>query len=402
MNFDGHNINLKVDTGSSETYLVYGGWYESLYGRGSCKDLISGCYFCPPTDPCDLDTLLAQKIEELEYIDGDVVSYVNRNVTINFGERKISKFQIGLMVGCSRVDKDIQPYALLGLSSSLPQEPHAQVKTPSFIKQLVDAGEISHSTISIHVSKLSRGLSGQLVLGESMPQSKDTTLLPLREASYYDDTLGVVVSAVWVRSPSSSSPMMELPEVGLSVGIDTGADVTTVPEKLFSMLWEAIEKEFGRERVDGTRMVTSQPTDGKTDAIIDHHDQFWCRKSVAKRLPVIIIQVDVKSTLEVHLSNHVNVCDGEWCMLSVIDRVHPNEPFDALILGGPFFIDHDVSIDFDDGVVGIRTRSRPAANKIISMRKWNKFRTPLCRRRVQHRSGVAGLIERCLGRPEDD
>ncbi|KAF4655744.1 hypothetical protein FOL46_008132 [Perkinsus olseni] len=288
MNFDGHNINLKVDTGSSETYLVYGGWYESLYGRGSCKDLISGCYFCPPTDPCDLDTLLAQKIEELEYIDGDVVSYVNRNVTINFGERKISKFQIGLMVGCSRVDKDIQPYALLGLSSSLPQEPHAQVKTPSFIKQLVDAGEISHSTISIHVSKLSRGLSGQLVLGESMPQSKDTTLLPLREASYYDDTLGVVVSAVWVRSPSSSSPMMELPEVGLSVGIDTGADVTTVPEKLFSMLWEAIEKEFGRE---------------------------------------------------------------------LIDRVHPNEPFDALILGGPFFIDHDVSIDFDDGVVGIRTRS---------------------------------------------
>ncbi|KAF4756556.1 hypothetical protein FOZ62_012207, partial [Perkinsus olseni] len=319
--------------------------------------------------------------------------------TLEVGERTVDNLEIGLMVGSTLAEKGLQPYAMLGLS--LPRlDPTVELETPSLLEQLVSAGEIPHSTISIHVSKLSRGLSGQLVLGESMPQSKDTTLLPLREASYYDDTLDVVVSAVRVRSSSSSSsPMIELPEVGLSVGIDTGADVSAVPEKLFSMLWEAIEKEFGRERVDGTRMVRSQPIDGKTDAIIDHHDQFWCRKSVAKRLPAIIIQVDVKSTFEVHLSNHVNVCEGEWCMLSVIDRVNPNEPFDALILGGPFFIDHDVFIDFDDGVVGIKTRSEESS---IDLELPGSSKDAWGGQRTTDSAGTPCFIELFRGRMVDD
>ncbi|KAF4709050.1 hypothetical protein FOZ63_003100, partial [Perkinsus olseni] len=237
MNFDGHNINLKVDTGSPMTYLVYGGWYESVYGRGSCKDLISGCYFCPPTDPCDLDTLLVQRIHKANYIGGHSVMLVKRKVTLEVGERTVDNLEIGLMVGSTLVERGLQPYAMLGLS--LPRlDPTVEAETP-LLEQLVSAGEIPHSTISIHVSKLSRGLSGQLVLGETMPQSQDTTLLPLQEASYYEDTLDVVVSAV---------------EVDINMGIDTGADVTVVPEKVYSMLWEAIEREFGRERVDGTRM----------------------------------------------------------------------------------------------------------------------------------------------------
>ncbi|KAF4755864.1 hypothetical protein FOZ62_009619, partial [Perkinsus olseni] len=222
MNFDGHNINLKVDTGSSETYLVYGGWYESVYGRGSCKDLISGCYFCPPTDPCDLDTLLTQRIHKAIYIGGHSVMLVKRKVTLEVGERTVDNLEIGLMVGSTLVERGLQPYAMLGLG--LPRlDPTVEAETP-LLEHLVSAGEIPHSTISIHVSKLSRGLSGQLVLGETMPQSQDTTLLPLQEASYYEDTLDVVVSAVEVRTSSSSSPMMELPEVDINMGIDTGAD----------------------------------------------------------------------------------------------------------------------------------------------------------------------------------
>ncbi|KAF4692171.1 hypothetical protein FOZ60_013911 [Perkinsus olseni] len=287
---DGHLVNLLIDTGSHITYLVYGGWYESLYGRGSCKYLISGCYFCSPTDPCDPDSLLAQRVEKLEYVDGDVVSYVNRNVTINFGERKISKFQIGLMVGCSRVDKDIQPYALLGLSFSLPREPHAQVKTPSFIKQLVDAGEIPQPTVSIHVFKFSVGMNGRLVLGQPLERTEGTTVVP------------------------------ENAEGELSVAFDSGDDVTTLPRPVFSMVWEAIEAEFGPDRVDGSKMLRfNSKNDQRLTAFIDANGRIWSRKRVVRYLPVIVIKVDDTFSFELPLTSHVRVCEGSWCRLMVID-----------------------------------------------------------------------------------
>ncbi|KAF4725038.1 hypothetical protein FOZ62_022585, partial [Perkinsus olseni] len=94
MNFDGHAIKLAIDTGSPMTYLVYGGWYESLYGRGSCKDLISGCYFCPPTDPCDLDTLLRQDVYSVRFTDGYSMKFVYRKVTLKVGNRKIKDLHV--------------------------------------------------------------------------------------------------------------------------------------------------------------------------------------------------------------------------------------------------------------------------------------------------------------------
>ncbi|KAF4705272.1 hypothetical protein FOZ62_023364 [Perkinsus olseni] len=111
MNFDGHMIKLLVDTGSDFSYLVYGGWYESLYGPGSCKYLISGCYFCPPTDPCDLDTLLAQRVDEQLYGGGDVNKFVSRKVNVKVGKRRIHNITIGLMVGSTRVLGNKQPLA---------------------------------------------------------------------------------------------------------------------------------------------------------------------------------------------------------------------------------------------------------------------------------------------------
>ncbi|KAF4712279.1 hypothetical protein FOZ62_004406, partial [Perkinsus olseni] len=119
MSFDGHVIKLAIDTGSSKTYLVYGGWYESLYGRGSCKYLISGCYFCPPTDPCDLDSLLSQDVYVVQYADGSSMSLVYRKVTLKVGNRKIKDLYVGLVVNSSAVTTGVQPSAYLGLSSRL-------------------------------------------------------------------------------------------------------------------------------------------------------------------------------------------------------------------------------------------------------------------------------------------
>ncbi|KAF4731765.1 hypothetical protein FOZ63_003682, partial [Perkinsus olseni] len=208
MNFDGHIINLAVDTASYKSYLVYGGWYESLYGPGSCKYLISVCYFCPLNDPC---------------------------------ERR----------------------------DSLP----------------------THETL--------------------MEERNDRC-----ECMCSQGCIDVVV--------------------------DTCADATVVPDKVFSMIWAAVEVEFGRDRVDGSGKALSTKS-RKLAAYVDAKGWIWFRKSVIERLPVVAVQVHAASSFEVHLSNHVQVCDG-----------------------GPFFVDHDVHIDLDSGVIGLVTPGSLVVKEIAS------------------------------------
>ncbi|KAF4672909.1 hypothetical protein FOL46_008151 [Perkinsus olseni] len=310
MNFDGHIINLAVDTASYKSYLVYGGWYESLYDPGSCKYLISGCYFCPPNDSCDLDSLLAQKVYKTRYGNGEVVRYVNRKVNSITTERELTKLEIDLVVWSSRVKRGIQPFAMLGLSLPKPGA-NEETKAPSFLKQLVRTGAIPYLTIAVHVSKFSLGLNGRLVLGEPVVEVKDATLFPLTRPSWRNGTIVVSACAAKVRSPSSSERVAELTNLQgcIDVVIDTCADATVVPDKVFSMIRKTIEVEFGRDRVDGTGKAPSTKS-RKLAAYVDAKGWIWFRRSVIERLPVVAVQVHAASSFEVRLSNRVQVCDG--------------------------------------------------------------------------------------------
>ncbi|KAF4753710.1 hypothetical protein FOZ63_011520, partial [Perkinsus olseni] len=139
MSFDGQPINLFVDSASFMSYLRYGGWYESIYGPNSCKDLVSGCYFCPPTDPCDLASLRTRKIHSVKYAEGREDEFVLRRVSLWVGKRKVENIEIGLMVGSTRIESGAQPLAMLGPAHLTP-ETDAEVDMPSFIGQLVNAG----------------------------------------------------------------------------------------------------------------------------------------------------------------------------------------------------------------------------------------------------------------------
>ncbi|KAF4733745.1 hypothetical protein FOZ63_021816, partial [Perkinsus olseni] len=332
------------------------------------------------------------RVEKLEYVDGDVVSYVNRNVTINF-------------------DKDIQPFALLGLSFSLPQEPHAQVKTPSFIKQLVDAGEIPQPTVSIHVFKFSVGMNGRLVLGQPLERAEGTTLFPLVKPVWAQHMVAILVSAVWVKGSSTKSrPMGPTLEENsfppgnakgeLPVAFDSGDDVTTLPRPVFSMVWEAIEAEFGLDRVDGSKMLRfSSKKDKRLTAFVDANGRIWSRKRVIRHLPVIVIKVDDTFTFEVPLTRHVRVCTGSWCRLMVIDAGKSQNDF---VLGRPFFAQYRLHVDFGARVVGLTTLRKTVVEKVVSDESWIKHRAPRCKRRVQRSRGVAEVLRRCIGRSEHD
>ncbi|KAF4745790.1 hypothetical protein FOZ62_015991, partial [Perkinsus olseni] len=247
MIFDDQPLNLFVDSGSSESYLVYGGWYESLYGSGSCKDLISGCYFCPPTDPCDLKGLLTQNVVELGFADEDIVRFVYRAVTLKLGdEREITNLQIGLMVGSTRAERGVQPIPLLGLS--LPS-PGLEREQPSLLRQLVKARVVSKAAFSVHVSEALGWMTGQLMLGEDTGKIGNVTTFRLGEFSRAKRVVGISASAVLVKRSSDHVQEFSKKRKHSKVIIDTGTCETVLPTELFVTILETLEAELGQHRV---------------------------------------------------------------------------------------------------------------------------------------------------------
>ncbi|KAF4757804.1 hypothetical protein FOZ63_025804, partial [Perkinsus olseni] len=375
MNFDGHKIKLHVDSGSEWSYLVYGGWYESLYGPGSCKDLISGCYFCPPTDPCDLDGLLNQSLVTVRYSDGDVVKFAHRDVTLKIGKRKISNLRIGLMVGMTFADttSDIQPYAQ---------------RTGSRC-----AGALPRAAHEVYASYR---------LDLCVEALESATFFPLRDAPQVAGvTNAIYVSAVWVKDSYVDDQTMKLDGKSYTVVIDAGAGVTIVPEEVFSMIWEAIEVKFGADHVDRTGKDRS-PTDPSLAVYVNDDGEICSRRDLVKDLPVIAIQAESTSAFEVRVSDHAQICDGHWCRIHIIDRLPVDGSRNQFLLGRPFFAQYDISFDYRRNLFGIRTSEKPVVKMAASMDAWNKDISPPCRRVVKRRYGITWLVRSCLGKQQDD
>ncbi|KAF4692195.1 hypothetical protein FOZ60_013936 [Perkinsus olseni] len=135
----------------------------------------------------------------------------------------------------------------------------------------------------------------------------------LFNSEYLNDTLMDRPRVAWyakfalrtlcVRSPSSREQVAELTNSQgcIDVVVDTCADATVVPDKVFSMIWAAVEVEFGRDRVDGSGGAPSVKS-RKLAAYVDAKGWIWFRKSVIERLPVVAVQVHAASSFEVHLS----------------------------------------------------------------------------------------------------
>ncbi|KAF4659535.1 hypothetical protein FOZ61_004664 [Perkinsus olseni] len=371
MEFDGWPVRLFVDTGSDKSYLVYGGWYESIYGLGSCQYLRTGCYFCPPTNPCNLTTLLSQKIHPVHFGSGRSVDIVIRNVTMKVGEREIRNLQMGLVVGCTRTQSGLQPYALLGLSiPSRSSAGEGGAVMPPFLKQLTSLRQIPQTAFSVHASKLSVRITGQLVLGEFPEETSAMTTFPLVGFSLAKAPFAITVSEVQVRSSTIRERVRSLnltkEQQPHEVVIDTGCSWTHVPDKFFTMVLDAIQAEVGPERV-GWRSVRTQPTDVQgLDAVLKSDDCIVVHRTIVDRLPVLVFKDKDAGTFKLHLSNHVQVCDEVgWCQISLGRSFKAYPTFDAFQLGRPFFVEHDLYVNFNRGVVGIAAPPRPVVNEAV-------------------------------------
>lgn len=396
MNFDGQPIKLFVDSASDMSYLVYGGWYESIYGKGACKYLRSGCYFCPSTNLCDLNSLRTQKIQNVTYgKGGQRDEFVHRTMTLKIGQQEVENFQVGLLVGSTRIELGLQPYAVLGLSLS-PAQSRPVVRMPPPLEQLVSSRIISTTAFSVHASEFSVGINGELVLGRSRGTPKDMVMFPLRTVSWNKVASGLFATRVRVSSPSGYNEVIDYSngEGYRSVVIDTGTDSTPVPKEVFSMVLRAIEFEVGQDRVAHSLETVKSKSHEKFDAYVNPKRQIRVRRKILEQLPVMEIQADSGSVFEVNLSQHIHSCAREWCRLLVTDRLRSDPSFDNFILGWPFFAQRDVYVDYEQRTIGFATQAKPATMKIASMEEWHAIRSPPCRRRSGLTSALARLFRR--------
>ncbi|KAF4734583.1 hypothetical protein FOZ62_011015, partial [Perkinsus olseni] len=272
MNFDGYPLKLAVDSGSAESYL----------------HLVTGCYFCPSTDPCDLDSLRTQETHKLKFISGCSVDIVVRNVTLIVGEKQFRNFRIGLMVGNNGLDRCAQPYALLGLSIT-PANTTTE-RLPSTLQQLVKAGGISETAFSMHVSKLYVGISGSLVLGREPQNTTSMISFPLVRPRWARQAFAIAASVVRVKSPSTTDQVIDLTgrQTKLEVVVDTGTARTKLPTDVFSMVLAAITAEFGFNHVRWSES-THQQQEAELLAYSDEGGHIWVRQNLVGQLPVVVV-----------------------------------------------------------------------------------------------------------------
>ncbi|KAF4694586.1 hypothetical protein FOZ63_003924, partial [Perkinsus olseni] len=207
------------------------------------------------------------------------------------------------MVGSTRIESGAQPLAMLGPAHLAP-ETDAEVDTPSFIGQLVGTRR-------------------------SPPEDPKFDFLSPND-SFLDQ--------ISQRYCCFSSPRTTRPP---RIDNDTGADATVVPKKVFAMIWEALEWELGDDRSANRSELSHSIQLDEVDAFVDINGWIWFHTSVMDYLPVIAIDIDTESTLEMLLSQHVQVCKGEWCRLLVTDKLPFDKALDVFILGCPFFTEHD-------------------------------------------------------------
>ncbi|KAF4744531.1 hypothetical protein FOZ62_009017, partial [Perkinsus olseni] len=266
---------------------------------------------------------------------------------------------MGLLINSTRVEEEIQPNAMLGLGLPPPKFDPG-LGTTSFVEQLVEAEALARYIISIHTTRLSEGITGQLVLGKETKRAEDTVSLRLVDLPSTSGAIAGFISAVYVTSTSAD------PAVTCHyVHFDTGCDSTFVPSEVFARILEAFEVEFGPDRVNWKK--SSRPSsmnEQELAAFIDDEEDLWFRESVAERLPALVIQADSSSTFKLHLSNHAQVCESGWCRLQVIDASSVNLPPDLFILGRFFFLEYHLTVDLDREIVLLESYKKHLVKQI--------------------------------------
>ncbi|KAF4655735.1 hypothetical protein FOL47_009315 [Perkinsus chesapeaki] len=412
LELDGQPITLLADSGSHATTVISGDWYEHLYGKGSCKYVVSGCYFCPASDPCNLESLSNAEVNEIGYGDGKIVHFSTRTVSLKVGKTVLNDFTVGLIINSTAVRRNEQPFAILGLDMKLEVLANSADRKLStqltFLDQLVYAGVIARNTFAIYASDHNQGINGQLVIGGQARENQakgEVMALPFWTDRVSSQLAFDVRAAEAVATTTNEIQRIDFANEGkrLRAFLDTGATATVLDEAIFKLMWKAIETEFGSKNVDAS-MSSSDPTEftdrKELSVCICYDGSLWIRKKLINRLPVIKLEVNSEPHISiVHLSlrNHIQACQSGWCIISVQHYLPVDHTGDFIILGEHFFLQYDTHIDLSKKVVSLSLPKRPVKVRYQSVAEYNEHHYPVCRNVGKRQAGMSWLVRSCFG-----
>ncbi|KAF4742051.1 hypothetical protein FOZ63_014016 [Perkinsus olseni] len=332
---DGQPLNFRVDSGSARSFAIYGPSYEALMGRASCSRITSGCYFCPPDNPCD--DILSRKRWKTTFGDGDEFEYVQHNVTLIIANKTVHGFKLGLAINYSTGrGKEVDVYGLVGLSFGLSGVPE------TFLEQLQKRQVISNLTYSIRADGQGPLISGNLTLDDN--SAFGVPPLPLsRHARLFK---GLIIQ-VWSLTllGSNGDPLTRQRNVDVQTEhisavalVDSGATALDVSdadfESMVKISVEALRRDCRKSHLlDTGQIIWEDPDTG-----------IYTIKTLAvPYLPTLVYSVGEdpdRTEIRIQPEHYVSGCDTVSCQLDIALTPHG-----YICLGHPLFRAYDVKFD---------------------------------------------------------
>ncbi|KAF4670104.1 hypothetical protein FOL47_002222 [Perkinsus chesapeaki] len=309
VNIDGNPLQLTVDNGSPDTFVVYRDWYEDKYGKDACKTLPSGCYSCP--SECDP---YAKEVFVRSFNDGSKYFMVYLKGALSVNGKMVGDIEFGLVLDFipnPRTPNQF-PFSLFGIGyDSIPghytvlHQLHARKLVPEF------AYQICSPTPPLV-------FAGQLVLGSSQGAcsiQQPMAILPMVMSPTLSGPSSAILSYGLVSSKKHDAFVRPL--ANLVVRFDTGTGSLAFPEYIFMDVKEKLINFASR---DSGRTVDAKVVNGL----------LYVGFPALQYLPTLTFSVGVKEK------------PFEWCTLRIL-YVGKH-----IILGRPFFLSYFLGADLEN------------------------------------------------------
>ncbi|KAF4746274.1 hypothetical protein FOZ63_026971 [Perkinsus olseni] len=246
---DGQSLNLLVDTGCSEFFVIERGFLTRTRSSNACEQSIFGCYECA-SGHCETN------VAEVRYDDGGHARHVQHRGTLELGGQVVPDGEFGLLVDYTPVSHT--PHASLGLGL------HLHSSNIRVMKQLTDRGLIERDDFSIYFKPDNRqeGVEeGELILGGEDP------------SKYRGPTLTAAlpwfVNAWVLRLEGFAVDGQLIPKSKFYVNVDSGTSRFWLPYSVFTTVLHTLEayataasgRSIKFEKIDRNRLALPKCSD---------------------------------------------------------------------------------------------------------------------------------------------
>ncbi|KAF4724511.1 hypothetical protein FOZ63_025650 [Perkinsus olseni] len=172
----GQRVDLLLDSGFSDLSVVDGHWFEEKYGKGSCSERPSGCYFCPKEEPCSFgeDELVVRS----RFGGGVVLESIIRSGVLTLDGQSVRNFTFRVSRYTVWDVEGWRPWGHFGIAALPPQSPPFyhwpnRESVLDALKRNDLIGRLSYTVVTQRSHFTARNsILGELTLGDAPEESE--------------------------------------------------------------------------------------------------------------------------------------------------------------------------------------------------------------------------------------